>query len=289
LKFVLPLAFGDPEHAVALARAADEAGWYAVAVSDHVVHPQRIRSRYPYTEDGGPRWQPDAPWPDPWVTIGAMSAVTTRLRFTTNIYVLPMRNPFQVAKTVGTAAILSGGRVSLGIGMGWMEDEFELLEQPFRNRGRRADEMIEVMRKLWRGGMVEHHGEFYDFEPLQMSPAPREPIPILVGGLSEAALRRVGRLGDGWVSDLHSVAELGEIVARIRGYRAEYGRERDPLEIVAAARDAFDADGYRRMADAGVTCAMTLPWFFYGGPTDDLARKLEGVRRFAEDVFPKLG
>jgi probable F420-dependent oxidoreductase len=286
VKFILPLAFSDPTHAVPMARAADETGWHAVTVSDHVVHPEKIRSRYPYTEHGGPRWEPDTPWPDPWVTIGAMAAATTRLRFMTNVFVLPMRNPFQVAKTVGTAAILSGDRVSLGIGMGWMEDEFDLLEQPFRRRGRRADEMIEVMRTLWKGGMVEHHGEFYDFPRLQMSPAPAKPIPILVGGISEPALRRVARLGDGWISDLHTTSELADYVERLRGYRAEYGRADEPLEVVASASDAFDVDGYRRLAEAGVTAVMTLPWIFHGGPTDDLERKLLGIRRFAEDVFP---
>ncbi len=288
MEFVLSLAFNDPHHLVPLAVAAEEAGWAAVSISDHVVHPRQIRSRYPYTEHGGPRWEPDAPWPDPFVAIGAMASVTTRLEFVTSIYVLPMRNPFQVAKTAGTAAVMSGGRLRLGIGMGWMEDEFELMEQPFRRRGARADEMVEVMRTLWRGGMVEHHGEFYDFEPLQMSPAPAEPIPILVGGISEAALRRVGRLGDGWISDLHGIDEIADYVERIRGYREEYGRGDAPLEIFAAARDAFEIEGYRRLAATGVTHAFTVPWIFYGGPTDDLDRQIEGVRRFAEDIFPRL-
>jgi probable F420-dependent oxidoreductase len=288
MKFAVSMAFSDPGHWLELARAADASGWDAVLVSDHVVHPETIRSPYPYTVDGAPRWSADTAWPDPWVAIGAMAAVTERVRFMTGIYVLPLRNPFVVAKAVGTAAVLSQDRVTLGIGVGWMKEEFDLLEQPFERRGRRADEMIEVMRKLWSGRVVEHHGEFYDFAPLSMRPAPARPIPIVVGGLSKTALRRAARLGDGWISDIHTTAELRDIAAKLRGMRAEVGRADAPFELVAACSDAFDVDGYRRLADAGVTCLQTMPWFFYGGPTDDVGRKVDGIRRFADDVIARL-
>jgi probable F420-dependent oxidoreductase len=289
MKFAVSMAFSDPGHWLEMARAADHAGWHAVLVSDHVVHPETIRSPYPYTKDGAPRWQSDTAWPDAWVSIGAMAAVTERVRFMTGIYVLPLRNPFVVAKAVATAAVLSGDRVTLGVGVGWMREEFELLEQPFERRGRRADEMIEVMRKLWTGRVVEHHGEFYDFAPLSMLPAPRARVPIVVGGISDTALRRAARLGDGWISDIHTLAELRDITARLRGLRQECGRGEEPFEIVAACSDAVGIDGYRRLQDAGVTCLQTMPWFFYGGPTEDLARKVEGIRRFADDVIAKLG
>jgi probable F420-dependent oxidoreductase len=288
MHFIASLVFSDPTHFCEVARVGDECGWDGIVVSDHVVHPDKIASPYPYTRDGSPRWKAPAPWPDPWVAIGAMAAVTERIRFYTGVYVLPLRNPFVVAKAVGTAAVMSGGRVTLGVGVGWMKDEFDVLGQSFRNRGRRMDEMIEVMRALWAGGMVEHHGEFYDFDRLQMSPAPKEPIPLLVGGLSEPALRRVGRLGDGWISDIHTTEELRQIVAKIRGYRAEYGRADAPLEIVAACSDAFDADGFRRLEEVGVTHVQTMPWLRYGGSTDSLDDKRNGIRRFADDVIAKL-
>jgi probable F420-dependent oxidoreductase len=287
VKFVTSLAFSDPTQLCDLARAADEAGWDGLVVSDHVVHPEKIATPYPYTKDGAPRWQAPAPWPDPWVAVGAMAAVTRRVRFLTGVYVLPMRNPFQVAKSVGTAAVLSGDRVTLGVGVGWMREEFELLEQPFEQRGARTDEMIEVIRKLWAGGMVEHHGRFYDFPRLQMSPAPGKPIPIVIGGVSDAALRRAGRIGDGWISDLHTTEELRGIVAKIRQHRREAGREGSP-EIIAACTDAFGVDGYRRLEEIGVTHVQTMPWFFYGGPTEALDRKLEGIRRFSDDVISKF-
>ena len=288
MKFCTSLAFCDPTQFCELAVTADACGWDYLAVSDHVVHPQTIESPYPYTEDHAPRWEAPAPWPDPFVAISAMAAVTQRLRFLTAIYVLPMRNPFTVAKALGTLAVMSNYRVGLGIGVGWMKEEFDLLEQSFRNRGTRTDEMVELMRKLWRGGMVEHHGTHYDFAPLQMSPAVEGEIPILVGGLSEAAFRRAARIGDGWISDVHSTEELREIVRKLDGYRREYGRENEPFDVVAAADDAVDVDGFKRLEDVGVTVIQTMPWLFYSGAGESLEERKTGLERFAEDVIAKM-
>ena len=288
MKFVIAAAYSDPRHLSALAIRADAAGWDAIAVSDHVIHPERPKTPYPYTSDGSMRWPAFTAWPDPWVAIGAMAAVTKCLRFLTNVFVLPMRSPFLAAKAVGTAAVMSGNRVALGIGVGWLRDEFELLGQDFSTRGRRTDEMIEVMRKLWSGQMVEHRGEFYGFDRIEMSPAPTEPIPLYFGGVSEPALRRVAKLGDGWISDIHSTEELRAICAKLRRYRAEAGRAGTPFAVIAAANDAFGVDGYKRLEDAGVTHLITMPWFFYGGPLISLELKQDAISRFADDVIAKM-
>ena len=287
MKFVVPTAFSPPEHFCAMARAAEEAGWDAIAISDHVAHPERITSPYPYTKDGSIRWTESTAWPDPWVSIGAMAAATSRLHFVTNIFVLALRNPFLAAKAIATAAALSEDRVAVGVGVGWMREEFELAGQDFGTRGRRTDEMIEVMRKLWSGGYVEHRGRFYEFGRVRMLPAPGAPVPIYGGGLSEPALRRAARL-DGWISDIHSTAELRDIAAVLRRHRAEQGRADAPFALVAACSDAFDADGIRRLADAGVTHYATAPWLFYGGSWDSLQDKVDGMRRFADQVIAKL-
>ncbi|HKJ25171.1 MAG TPA: TIGR03619 family F420-dependent LLM class oxidoreductase [Myxococcota bacterium] len=288
MRFVVALAFSDLREYCEIARVADECGYAYLAVSDHVVHPETIRSPYPYSPDGAPRWQPEAPWADPWVAIGAMAGVTERIRFTTNIFVLAMRNPFLAAKAIATAAEISGGRVSLGVGVGWMEDEFELLGQSFRDRGRRTDELLGILPRLWSGGMVEHAGRDYAFPRLQMSPRVAAPIPVYVGGLSEPALRRAAR-HDGWISDLHTVDEVRELRARIEGHRRAQGTADRPFQLIAALSDAFDLDGYRRAAEAGVTHVMTQPWIFHGGPDASLDRKCDGLRRFADDVLGPLG
>ncbi len=288
MKWVMSVAFTDPSQYAPLARAAEQAGFSALALSDHVVHPEKIETPYPYTPDGAPRWQPFTAWPDPWVTAAHLAAVTSQLRFVTSIYVLAMRNPLLAAKQIGTAAVLSGGRIDLGVGVGWMKDEFDVCGAPFEQRGRRMDEAIEVLRKVWRGGWVEHHGEHFSFPRLEMSPVPPAPIPIWSGGLSKPALRRATRVCDGWISDLHTIEELRGILAELRALRADSPRSGEPFAVLASCKDAFTLDAYKRLQDLGVTHIQTMPWFFYGGPTEDLAKRVEGIRRFGEDVIAKL-
>jgi len=288
MKFVLSTSFSTVAHLTAIAPVAEAAGWEAMSFSDHVVHPEAISTPYPYTEDGSRRWPAFTDWPDPWVTIGALSALTTRLRFTTNVFVLPMRNPFFVAKAISTAAVISNNRITPAFGVGWSSDEFELLQQDFTNRGKRTDEMIEILRLLWTGEWVEYRGEFYQFDRLEMNPKPPGEIPIWIGGISNPAMRRAARLADGWVSDLQTSAEIIESVERIRDWRREYGREHLPFEVMATPSDAWDLDGYRRLEDAGITHILTMPWPFYHGDTRDLDKKLDGVKRYADDIVLKM-
>ena len=158
MRFSISTAFQPVDHLPALARAADELGYHSMAVPDHVVDLEELATPYPYTADGARRWDHDAAWPDPWVLIGALAAVTTRLRFFTSVYVPAIRSPFQVAKSVGTAAVLSGNRVSLGVGIGWCREEFELLGQDFTTRGRRTDEALALMARAVAAGLDRVRG-----------------------------------------------------------------------------------------------------------------------------------
>jgi probable F420-dependent oxidoreductase len=282
VNFVIAGSFIPPAELREIAIAADECGYTALGFSDHVVHPEELDTPYPYTEDGSRRWSAFTPWLDPWVTISHLAAATRRLRFTTNVFVLPMRNPYLAAKAIATAAVLSDERVWLTLGVGWSKIEFELLGQDFHTRGKRCDEMIDVMRKLWTGEWVEHTGRFYSFPRLEMNPVPRQRIPIWVGGISDPALRRAAR-NDGWLSDLQPTAEIIECIEKIRGYREELGRGDAPLDVMASASDAFDAGGYARLAQAGVTHVLTMPWVPYHGLTPDLDKKIDGIRRFADE------
>jgi probable F420-dependent oxidoreductase len=282
VKFAQALIGADPRGWNRIAVAAEAAGFDSVAVSDHVVYPSYLDSAYPYTPDGVPLFSPEEDWPDPWVAIGAMSAVTTRLRFLTNVYVLPLRNPFVVAKAVGTAAFLSGGRVGLGIGAGWMAEEFELLEQPFARRGARMDEMVEVLRGLWSGGMVDHHGEFYDFAPVEMRPAPPEPVPIYVGGHSAAAFRRAARLGDGWLGVQYSPEELIAHCRTLARVREESGTADRPFEIIASPLAAPTSDLLEELSGEGVTTILTSAWMALGEFQPDVDRAVGLVEAFGE-------
>jgi alkanesulfonate monooxygenase SsuD/methylene tetrahydromethanopterin reductase-like flavin-dependent oxidoreductase (luciferase family) len=172
--------------------------------------------------------------------------------------------------------------------MGWMRDEFLLLGERFEERGARADEMVEVMRKLWTGEMVEHHGRFFDFGRLNMRPPVRGEIPVLVGGMTEVALRRVARLGDGWMPHAISTERARDTIATLRRYREECGRGDEPLLAMVPLTDAFDPDAYRRAEEVGVTHVLTAPWLTYGGSYHSLEDKRDGLRRFADDVIAKM-
>jgi probable F420-dependent oxidoreductase len=218
------------------------------------------------------------------VLIGALSSVTTRVRFFTSVYVAALRSPFQVAKSVGTASVLSGGRVSLGVGIGWCKEEFELLGADFHTRGKRTDEGIALMKALWEPGWTEFEGEFYSAPRMQMNPSPPTQVPILVGGLSEIAFRRAVR-HDGWVGDIYTVGEACGHAARLLELRAEAGRADEPFEIITALSDAFLPEHFATARDAGVTEVWTMPWAYYSGLDATLEQKLDGMRRFAEDVM----
>jgi probable F420-dependent oxidoreductase len=282
VRFSNAMLGADPRDYAVIARACEAAGFDSIALSDHVFYPAQLDSKYPYTPDGKPQFQPEESWPDPWVAIGGMAALTSTLRFMTNVYVLPARNPFVVAKAVGTAAVLSDDRVLLGIGAGWMREEFEQLEQPFARRGARMEEMVDVLRTLWGGGMVEHHGEFYDFGPLQMSPAPSRPVPIYVGGTSELALRRAARLGDGWIGMYHSVDELAEIGARIADERAAAGRSGEAFDLVASPMVIPDPDTVAELERAGVTTILTSAWMARGQKTVTRDEAIRYVEEYGE-------
>ena len=281
--------YAAPDDWVELTRVAEAAGFDQVSLSDHVFYPDKLDSSYPYSDSGRPIFPPDTQWPDVWVMTGALAAVTERITFSTHVYVLPVRNPFVVAKAVGTAAHLSGGRVLLGVGAGWMREEFVQLEQPFERRGARMEEQIEVLRTLWRGGMVEHHGEFYDFDRLEMAPAPAQPVPILIGGHSETALRRAARIGDGWMGVYYKTEELIPIVERLQGYRAEYGTADRPFEIQASIVDRLPSQEVcAQLEEAGVTTLITSAWMMEGltfASRDDNIRALE---RFGETYIAPL-
>jgi probable F420-dependent oxidoreductase len=265
MRFCQSLMYASPDQWLALAPVAEAAGFDQLSLSDHVFYPDSLGSSYPYTDSGQPIFPPDTPWPDVWVMTGALATVTERISFSTHVYVLPARNPFVVAKAVGTAAYLSGDRVMLGVGAGWMREEFDQLEQPFARRGARMDEQIEVLRTLWAGGMVDHHGEFYDFDRLEMSPAPRSPVPILIGGHSEVALRRAARIGDGWMGVYYTVDELTDVVARLQALRVEAGTADRPFEVQAAVVDKLPTpDVCADLAEAGVTTLITSAWMTKG-------------------------
>ncbi|BCI53962.1 LLM class F420-dependent oxidoreductase [Mycolicibacterium litorale] len=282
MKYYVSPAFVDTSEIVEIARAADELGYDGLGVPDHVVNLETLRTPYPYTRDGQRRWPPFTHWPDPWVLVGALAQVTSRLRFVTTVYVPALRDPYSAAKAIGTASCLAGGRVELGIGVGWCEDEFRLMGQRFERRGRRTDEMLDLFRALWRPGWTEFDGEFYPTPRLEMEPTPPH-IPIYVGGLSDVALRRAAR-NDGWIGDLITTDRAIETAGRLRELRTAAGLSVEDFTILTPLTDALVRADYDRAEAAGITHILTMPWMFYTGADASLAEKIDGMKRFREDL-----
>jgi probable F420-dependent oxidoreductase len=285
MKFWQSISFSEPEQLVELAKGAEAAGFDGVLLSEHLFVPEDYAAKYPYSDTGRPDFDSETPFPDVWVTITALAAATHRLRFATMVYILPLHHPFEVAKAVGTAAIFSDDRVILGAGAGWMREEFDVLGVEFATRGKRFDESIEVMRRLWTGDMVEHRGEVFDFAPLQMSPPPRKPVPIYIGGATKAALRRTARLGDGWLGAGNTLDEAAAILRELSRLRADAGREKEPFEAVAPLVEPFDRDALCRLSDLGMTGTVHYPFKYTVGPRATLAEMLDGMKRYGDEII----
>ena len=293
MEFWQHIAFLETEQLVDVARVAEAVGFTGIVTADHQVYPRELASRYPYTEDGRPMWSPETPWPDSWCLISAMAAATTTLRFTNSVYVAASRNLFTVAKLVSTAAVISRGRVSLGVGAGWMREEFELNETDFSTRGRRLNEMIEALRTLWTPGWSSFHGEYYDFDELMMSPWPPGEVPIYVGGISDAAIRRAVEHGDGFLAEgARSAQEVAAWTARVREERSRTSRAERPFKVFAAVGEAITPGLVHQLEDAGVDGLMCAPWMtaevIAGNFTSSLDTKVVAIEAFGADVIAKV-
>jgi probable F420-dependent oxidoreductase len=218
-----------------------------------------------------------------------MAVVTRSLRLSVAVHILPLHDPIEVAKSTSTAAVLSGGRLALGAGVGWMKEEFDIQRIDFASRGRRTDEMIEVLRKLWTGGPVSHQGEFFRFPSVRMSPAAPGPIPIWIGGASRPALRRAARLGDGWIGHGHSYDEAGALLDELARLRAQAGRGALPFEGIVPLAEPLERDRLAKLAARGMTAGLVVPpRLALGTASPTLAQELEYLERVGEQVIAPL-
>ncbi len=289
MRFSYAESMVEPAFYGPLAQAAEQAGFDSFVVPDSVAYPREADSVYPFNPDGSREFLEDKPFIEPFVLIGALGAVTERIRFTTFVIKLPIRHPVHVAKLASSAAVMSGNRLSLGVGVSpWLED-YLMTETPWEHRGRRMDESIAVVQGLLQGGYHEHAGRIYDVPAIKIAPTPTERVPILVGGHSDAALERAARL-DGWMHGGGDPADLPRLLERLNGFRAAEGRADDPFEVHVISMDAYTVDGIKRLEDAGVTDAIVgFRWPYDVGPdTQPLQEKLDAINRYADDVLTKL-
>jgi probable F420-dependent oxidoreductase len=275
----------DPQSALEIARLADSLGFESIWGGEHVVRPGHIESPYPYSEDGEMPGDAETPIPDPLIWLAYIAAAAPRARLGTCILILPQRNPLVLAKELATLDHLTAGRVELGIGVGWLKEEFDALGVPWERRGARTDEYLGALRALWAGPDAEFHGEFVDFPPATCSPRPvGGAIPVMVGGDSPAAIRRAARLGDGYfpgTTDPEALAglvrELGEaVVAAGRSPAAV------PVSAIFGTQMSDPVAGAEQMAEIGVSRVM-VPAFFFAGPGG-----LDRLAAFGEKVVARF-
>ncbi|QTJ66065.1 TIGR03619 family F420-dependent LLM class oxidoreductase [Rhodococcus sp. ZPP] len=286
MKFTVGIAMNPLDQLPALAKTAEGCGFSSIALPDSLFFMEKQSTDYPYTPDGSRMWNEETPWVDPLIAAAAMGAVTSKIEFYTQVLKLGSRNPVLLARQVGSVANLTGNRFGFGVGIGWAPEEFEWCGVPYAKRGARVDEMIEVIKLILGGGMVEYHGTFYDFDRLQMSPAPTKPVPFYVGGHTDVALRRAARVGDGWTSAMIKFDDLVQVIARLRELREEYGRAELPYEIQTVCIDRFGKEGYAELAEAGVTDTIVVPWIFDGiGFDGPLEAKQDSMRKFADQYI----
>lgn len=290
MRFSYAEAMTDPSYYLPLAQAAEAAGYANMTVADSLVYPKESDATYPYTADGGREFLEDKAFIETFTLIAAMGAVTSKIRFTPFVLKLPVRPPVLVAKQASSIACLTGDRLALGVGISPWPEDFEVMGVPFARRGKRMDEAIEIVRGLTAGGYFEFHGEFYDVPAVKMTPVPTEPIPILVGGHSEPALRRAARLGDGWMHGGGSPEELDALLTRLAALRDEEGTADRPFEVHVISPEAYTADGVKRLADKGVTDVIVgfrIP-YIKGPDTEPLDAKIRNLEWFAENVIAKV-
>ena len=253
MRFTYAESMTDPSFYLPLAQAAEAAGYHAMTVADSIAYPFESNSRYPYTPDGSREFLDGKAFTETFVLTAAMGAVTSRLHFNFFVLKLPIRPPALVAKQAGSLAALIGNRVGLGVGTSPWPEDYEIMGVPFADRGRRMDECIAIIRGLTSGDYFEFHGSFYDIPKIKMTPAPTAPLPILIGGHSDAALRRAAR-NDGWMHGGGSAEELDALLTKLEAYRARReGVRRGDFQVHVISMDAYTPDGVKRLEDKGVT------------------------------------
>jgi probable F420-dependent oxidoreductase len=273
----------EPELATGLAQLAEEHGFESLWTVEHTVIPSGYASEYPYDASGKMPGGDAVSITDPLIWMTWAAAVTQRVRVATGILILPQRNPLTLAKELATLDVLSGGRVELGVGVGWLREEFEALGVAFERRGACTDEYVAAMRALWRDGPTTFDGEFTSFRECNSYPKPVQPggIPVVVGGHTEAAARRAGRLGDGFFPGRYLPDDLEPLLATMRASATDAGRDPDAIQITAGG--AFDADGVKRFADLGVDRVVIPPLGF------DLETLKGALGNFGDNVIAQAG
>lgn len=286
MRFAYHPSMPAPDQYLPLAKACEEIGFDALTLPDSICYPQDSDSEYPYNDDGTREFLDGVPFLEPFSLVPAMAAVTDKLHFTTSVMKLPIRQPVLVAKSLSSVAVISDNRFSFGIGISPWPEDFAVCNEPWPKRGKRMDEMIEMIRGLMTGEYYGFEGEHYQLQPIKLCPAPSKPVPMLIGGHADIALKRAARLGDGWIHAGGTVETLKPMIERLTELRKEYQRDHLPFEIHAITPDAYSAQGVEQLEALGVTeCIIGFRNVYTGEPDTSIQEKLDQMGWYANEVM----
>jgi len=290
MRFTYAEAMTQAKFYAPLAQAAEAAGYTSMTVADSLIYPKESDSRYPYTDTGDREFLEDKEFIETMILCAHLFAVTKTLRLTPFVLKLPVRPPVLVAKQASSVAFLSDNRLGLGVGLSPWPEDFAALDVPWEKRGKRMDECVDILRGLTSGEFFGYDGDFYSIEPLKQTPAPTQKIPLLVGGHSDAALRRAVLKGDGWMHAGGDGEELDRLLTRLAEIRRAEGDTREDFEVHVISYDAYTVDGVQRLRDKGVTdCIVGFRVPYVKGPdTEPLQDKIDHLNRFGESLIAKV-
>jgi len=290
VRFTFVESMIDSSFYIPLAKKCEESGFSSFAVPDSIIYPEQSDITYPYTQDGKREFLEDKPIIDPFVLMATMAAVTQTLRFYPFVYKLPVRQPVLVAKQATSLASISNNRLSLGLGLSPWPEDYIACNESWEKRGKRMDEMLQIIRGLLQGNYFRFDGEFYKIPSLKLCPVPSKPLPILIGGHVDAALKRAAQYGDGWLHAGGNEEELRTLIKKLKSYLSEFGRSEHSFQIHAISMDAFSVDGVKRMEDMGITDAVVGFHNTYALTQDheSLQTKLDNIERYATAIIAKL-
>lgn len=290
MRFTIWHSTGDPEDYLTTAIAAEEAGFTSTALHENVFYTQEASARYPYSEDGGRHWAPDAPFLEPMTMLAAIFARTQTLRAYTYVLKFPLHHPLHVAKRAATVAAISNGRFGLGVGQAVWPEEFEYTQTDFASRRERMLEGIEIIRLVTSGEMVDYHGKHYQFGRLLASPGIPGGLPIYIGGHKGPSLRAAVDVADGWVGVPSTWEETERCVRRLHELLDERGRSREDFEIHGGVMDARTIDDFRRLEELGLTDIIVSPSADYRTHRAELSARDKGgwINRFSDEVLARV-
>jgi alkanesulfonate monooxygenase SsuD/methylene tetrahydromethanopterin reductase-like flavin-dependent oxidoreductase (luciferase family) len=287
MRFICQFGMGAVDHNIPFAVAAEAAGFDGIACGDSFMYPKHSDGKYPYTPDGDRSFIERIPFIESGILMSAWAAVTKKVSFYPSVYKFPSRHPVQVAKMMTSLAVLSDERLKFGIGLSPWEEDFTVFGLEFKSRVRRLVEGVEIMRGLMTGEYFGYNGRIYQFPEIKLNPVPKKPIPILLSGHAEPAMRRAAEIGDGWISANVSYNVLKPLVTQIKRYRSEIGSSSRAYEIHVHDTDLVDVATARRTADLGATDAQVMPWMRQN-PNANLQEKIDSIKRFGDEVIAKF-